>query len=321
MPVGTVICFIGAPNTHGPQVREGTGMGSNTRVYTCPSSGTSSTCRLTIPLHCDLQDNWYQIYQIHSLKPINVEPAKKSKVETVTSDPTNHGTPIALGVTFLHSSALRNLVAALRTTMSSSSLPGSGTRTPPPASAPVKSSPVGKVQPYYIQHKRDQVQAFHENVQQLECLTEDQFFKYLRVTEDLFPPDSPRGLSININSFCSLANEIARSIKARREHRLLCIYLFLTHDFSLDFPNDDNLLVFKDAGNKTPNGHVTGTRCRPDITAAFEKDWITDDSTDWALIRLAGERASGGNNFETQKKNAATYLHYLLLARPDFLVA
>jgi len=80
-------------------------------------------------------------------------------------------------------------------------------------------------------------------------------------------------------------------------------------------------LVFKDAGNKTPNGHVTGTRCRPDITAAFEKDWITDDSTDWALIRLAGERASGGNNFETQKKNAATYLHYLLLARPDFLVA
>jgi hypothetical protein len=79
--------------------------------------------------------------------------------------------------------------------------------------------------------------------------------------------------------------------------------------------------VFKDTGNKTPNGHVTGTKCRPDITAAFKKDWIREDYTDWALIRLAGERASKGKSFETQKINAATYLHYLLLARPDFLVA
>jgi hypothetical protein len=41
----------------------------------------------------------------------------------------------------------------------------------------------------------------------------------------------------------------------------------------------------------------------------------------WALIRLAGEKASKGKSFNTQKKNAATYLHYFLLARPDFLVA
>jgi hypothetical protein len=81
--------------------------------------------------------------------------------------------------------------------------------------------------------------------------------------------------------------------------------------------------VFKDTRNKAPtgNGHVTGTRCRPDITAAFEKDWITDDCTDWALIRLAGKKASKGESLETHKKNAATCLHYLLLARPDFLVA
>jgi hypothetical protein len=79
--------------------------------------------------------------------------------------------------------------------------------------------------------------------------------------------------------------------------------------------------VFKDTEYKTPNGHVTGTRCRPDITAAFEEDWITDDRTNWALIRLAGEKASKGKSFETQMKNAATYLHYLLLARPDLLVA
>jgi hypothetical protein len=94
-----------------------------------------------------------------------------------------------------------------------------------------------------------------------------------------------------------------------------------THDFSLDFPNDDNLLVFKDTGNKAPHGHITGTKCRPDITAAFEKDWIGDNYTDWPLIRLTGERASKGKSYDTQKKNAAMYLHYLLLARPDFLVA
>ena len=64
---------------------------------------------------------------------------------------------------------------------------------------------------------------------------------------------------------------------------------------------------------------VMGTKCRPDITAAFEKDWITDDYTDWALIQLVGE-TSKGKSREIQMKNAATYLHYLLLARPDFLV-
>ena len=206
--------------------------------------------------------------------------------------------------------------------MSSSSPPESGTRTPPPASVPVKSSPVGKVQPYYIQRKRDQVQAFDENVQNLKPLTPEKFLEYLDVSDSLFPSDisaSPDGLSID--GFLPLANQIAQSIKAKREH-LLSIYLFLTtHDFSLDFPNDDNLLVFKDTGHQAPNGHVTGTKCRPDITAAFEKDFLTNGHTDWALIRLAGERASKGKTFETQKKNAATYLHYLLLARPDFLIA
>jgi hypothetical protein len=122
-----------------------------------------------------------------------------------------------------------SLVAALRTiNMSSLSLPESGMRTRPPASAPVKSSPVGKVQPYFIQHKRDRVQAFDENEQQLEGLTTEQFLERLAVSDNLFPskiPDPPNGLSID--GFCSLANEIALSIKARRGHRLLCIYLFL----------------------------------------------------------------------------------------------
>ena len=44
-------------------------------------------------------------------------------------------------------------------------------------------------------------------------------------------------------------------------------------------------------------------------------------STDWEIIRLAGEKASTNESLPKQKKHAATYLHYLLLARPDLLVA
>ena len=145
-----------------------------------------------------------------------------------------------------------------------------------------------------------------EYVQQLDP---DNFLKYLHASDIKFPSDiahSHHGLSID--DFCSQANDITQTIKVRREHHLLCIYLFLmTHDFSLDFPNGD-LLVFKDTGNKTPNRHVTGTKCRPNITAAFEKDWIMDDYTDWALIRLTGERASEGKSREIQRKNVATLM-------------
>ena len=79
--------------------------------------------------------------------------------------------------------------------------------------------------------------------------------------------------------------------------------------------------MFKDTEYKTPRDHVTGTMCRPDITAAFQQDWLKNDTTDWAFIQLAGEKASRGKSRDTQRKNAATYLHYLLLARPDRLVA
>ena len=166
---------------------------------------------------------------------------------------------------------------------------------------------------------RDQVQGLDENVQQQDFITSKQFLECLRFDDNVFPSKihDPHPV-LSIDDFCSLANNIAHSIKEKREHRL---YLFLTTPhFSLDFPTSD-LLVFKNTENKTPIGHVTSTGCKPDITAAFENDWITDDSTNWALIRLAGEWFSKGKNLETQKKNAATYLHYLLLARPDFRVA
>jgi hypothetical protein len=98
----------------------------------------------------------------------------------------------------------------------------------------------------------------------------------------------------------------------------------MTHGFSLGFLKGENLLSFKYSEHENPSGHVTGTMCRPDITAAFKKDRkfsIKDGHPNWALIRLAGEKASKGETFRNQMKKAATYLHYLLLARPDFLVA
>ena len=113
-------------------------------------------------------------------------------------------------------------------------------RTPPPASAVDKSatdksavdksSPVGKVPPYYIQHKREQVQAFDKLVQQLDPFTEKQFLEYLMNVGDEPIPSKILHSSQNLSfdRFCSLANGIARRIKTKREHHLFCICLFLT---------------------------------------------------------------------------------------------
>jgi hypothetical protein len=89
--------------------------------------------------------------------------------------------------------------------------------------------------------------------------------------------------------------------------------------YALDFAKE-SLFVFKDTGNKTLLGHVTDSKCKPDITAALENHW-QDDATLWPCVRLAGEKVSSGKSREEQKKQAISYLHYLLLARPDLHVA
>jgi hypothetical protein len=63
--------------------------------------------------------------------------------------------------------------------------------------------------------------------------------------------------------------------------------------FTLDFP-DKELLEFKYTENKALLGHVTDTKCRPDITAAFSSDWTEQGITHWSCAQLAGERASKG---------------------------
>ena len=78
--------------------------------------------------------------------------------------------------------------------------------------------------------------------------------------------------------------------------------------------------MFRETGNKSPPGHVTDTTCKPDITAAFESHW-KNNVVPWPFIRLAGGTASAGKSHSDQMGQAISYLHYLLLARPDLYVA
>lgn len=79
--------------------------------------------------------------------------------------------------------------------------------------------------------------------------------------------------------------------------------------------------MFKSTDHKVPLGHVTDTECKPDVTAAFDIHWQVKATTLWPCIRLAGEVASAGKSKEDQMNQAISYLHYLLLARPDLHVA
>ena len=121
----------------------------------------------------------------------------------------------------------------------------------------------------------------------------------------------------NFVHFVEAANAMANSIRDKRE--CLSALCFSYRRPSLDFPTKP-LLVFKSTGGKRPRGHVTDTECRSDITAAFDKDWGKDGTTLWPCIRLADENASKGKSRGDQEKQAISYLHYLLLARPDLHV-
>lgn len=63
------------------------------------------------------------------------------------------------------------------------------------------------------------------------------------------------------------------------------------------------------------------TKCRPDITAALDEPPWKGDLVPWPFIRLAGEVASKKKTGSEQLIQAISYVHYLLLARPDLYVA
>ena len=99
--------------------------------------------------------------------------------------------------------------------------------------------------------------------------------------------------------------------------------LALSHIF-IDFHRTDKeLLVFKSTENYSQVGHATDTKCKPDFAAAFESHWTDPKKniTPWSRIQCVGEDASKGKNCKSQEGQANSYLHYLLLARPDLHVA
>ncbi|KAI9457307.1 hypothetical protein F5148DRAFT_1322579 [Russula earlei] len=181
----------------------------------------------------------------------------------------------------------------------------SGPHTPPhgqvPPIKPTKSSPVGKVYKYFLPKNREQYQKFgHDECFMLKPFDESGFLDFLKLKDQL--PKIVLGENLRKQeSFLELANTAAQMIKD-------------------EYFSQGNTLEFRDTGNKSPPGHVTDTKRKPDIMAAFQNNW-KDDVVCWPFIQLAGEMASRGKPPNIQRGQVISYLHYLLLARPDLYVA
>ena len=192
----------------------------------------------------------------------------------------------------------------------------------PPSGKSAKSSPVGKVTKYHIPKNCKEYQEFGYDPRFiLEPLrNHDEFLKFLDLDTGLIPETVSDVPSRGKGSFLELANKLAKFIQQQSEHYLfLCLAFLLTYNFTLDFKNHP-ILEFRDTGNKPQDGHVMDTKCRPNIMAALQCHW-KNGAMCWPLIRLAGEVGSKGKGPGDQSKQAISYLHYLLLARPDLDVA
>lgn len=106
---------------------------------------------------------------------------------------------------------------------------------PPPAlaasqSAPAGSSRVDRVTPYFVQHKRDQVQAFDDSIQP-EPLPSEEFLDCLGFNNNnnsVLPSEVPRSFrGVSIGSFLKSANTIAKHIKTKCEYHLFAYLSFL----------------------------------------------------------------------------------------------
>ena len=192
----------------------------------------------------------------------------------------------------------------------------------PPSGKFAKSSPVGKVTKYHVPKNCKEYQEFGYDPRFiLEPLrNHNKFLEFLDLDTGLIPETVPNIPSRGKGSFLELANKLAEFILQQSEHYLfLCLAFLLTYNFTLDFENHP-ILEFWDTGNKPQDGHVMDTKCRPDIMAALQCHW-KNGTVCWPLIQLAGEVGSKGKHPGNQSKQAISYLHYLLLARPDLDIA
>ncbi|KIO25467.1 hypothetical protein M407DRAFT_25171 [Tulasnella calospora MUT 4182] len=193
-----------------------------------------------------------------------------------------------------------------------------------PNQAPPSQS-VTRVSRYFAEHKRDQVQvfAYDEKLHKLQDFeSSGDLLRFLHGSSgEPIPLSSiPRINEWSAQTFLNAANTIAKSIKSERRNRLSrSESLSKLLSGALDFSTSDTL-VFKNTGDKSHLGHVTDTGCRPDFIAVFDADF-KNKKVLWPYIHLTGEHASKGKTREDQKRQAISYLHYLLLARPDLYVA
>ncbi|KAG8937644.1 hypothetical protein FRC04_010312, partial [Tulasnella sp. 424] len=164
----------------------------------------------------------------------------------------------------------------------------------------------GKKDPFDARHKLERVQHYRyqkETHQKTDFENTDNLFEFLGTPTFGDLADAHFSATVSRSDFLREANSMSKSIKEK----------YFKEPSS-------RLIVFKDTESKIPRGHVTDTECRPDITAAFENDFGGDDTTFWPCIRMVGGWASGGSTSENQETKAISYLHYLLLARPDLYV-
>ncbi|KAG8922096.1 hypothetical protein FRC01_014493, partial [Tulasnella sp. 417] len=170
-----------------------------------------------------------------------------------------------------------------------------------------RASPINKAT-LYAGHKLERVQRYgyqQEAHRKTDFENAAELFKFLGTPTFDGTPDVQFSATVLRSDFFTNANSMSKYIKEK----------FFKESSS-------GLVVFKDTERKVPRGHLTDTKCKPDITAAFEDAFnCNNDTTFWPCIRMAGGWASEGTPPEDQETEAISYLHYLLLARPDLYIA
>jgi hypothetical protein len=152
------------------------------------------------------------------------------------------------------------------------------------------------------------------------------FLEFLNVPHDRLPLKIPKvNGQVTLDTLVHVANTMAKSMRDLCECLLLYLHpprLRRSLILHIYFANQD-LLVFKSTGSQSHGGHIIATDCKPDYVAAFMSDWGGKDTTLWPCIRLVGEKSSQGKKPEDEERlgQAMSYLHDLLLARPDLHVA
>ncbi|KAH6904002.1 hypothetical protein BKA70DRAFT_1194062 [Coprinopsis sp. MPI-PUGE-AT-0042] len=187
--------------------------------------------------------------------------------------------------------------------------PPDRSHTPPPQPAQQSTSmstPVRPADRAYAQHVRQDMQDFAKYPPAKQP-PGDESAQFQHLCDDLkldkVPEPTEGAIFASWADFTKDINMVCKSIK----------------------PQGSPLLVFKQSEQNRPHGHHCDTQARPDIVAAFEDHWYArpNEATDdrkhvlWPCVRLAGEKASKGENKEGQGQHALTYLDLFFLARPD----